>query len=254
MTPRPPCRRVLALPTALCAGLLAVACHAPAPVEATVEVATPRGIVRAVATEDGIVALRELLPADGDTLSFRGRHRGGFFDDQARLLRQSDELALLAPLSSRPSLARFGRYPAAFDDRLFVEVRTGDHADLLEGHLLAEGHRGDLLELDEGEVLDLAQRYCGAGVFAWREGTLELVGVLNGVYCEQPAALAFIGLDELSVLLPETSDFFRRRALPHRSDFEFGIPRDFEGERPAAADAEGAAVEPVPDATDRPPR
>ena len=221
----------------LLAALAGAGCRAPTPVEANVEIATPRGVVRAVHTESGIVALKELLPPDGTTLRFRGRHAAGFFDDEARLLRASDEVALLAPLSSRPSAARFGRYPAAAGERLFVEVRTGDHADLLECHLLDQGARGDLLALDEGEFLDVAQRYCGAGVFAWREGMLELVGMLNGVVSMEPPALAFIGLDELTVLLPETADYFRRRALPRRADFEFGIPRDFAGEKPAAADA-----------------
>ncbi|MSR45495.1 MAG: hypothetical protein EXS13_00225 [Planctomycetes bacterium] len=213
------------------------ACRVPSPIEANVELATPRGMVRAVATEDGIVALRELIPEDGSMIQFRGRRQDGFYDDQARLLRRSDELALLAPVSSRPNLARLAAYPASFDDRLFIEVRTGDHADLLECSLYDLGRRGDLLALEEGELRDLAQRYSGAGVFALREGMLQLVGVLNGVYCEQPELLAFVGLDELSMLLPETSDYFRRRALPRRSDFEFGIPRDFAGERPAAADA-----------------
>ncbi|MBM4015042.1 MAG: hypothetical protein FJ293_08770 [Planctomycetes bacterium] len=222
---------------ALLGALLCAACRAPTPVEANVEIATPRGIVRAVHTEDGIVALKELLPPDGTTLTFRGRRNAGFFDDEARLLRASDEVALLAPVSSRPSAARFGRYPAAAGERLFVEVRTGDHADLLECHLLDQGARGDLLTLHEGELLDVAQRYCGAGVFAWRGGMLELVGMLNGVVSTAPPALAFIGLDELTVLLPETADYFRRRALPRRADFEFGIPRDFIGEQPAAADA-----------------
>jgi hypothetical protein len=226
--------RALAAPAA---ALLAVACTAPTPIEANVEIATARGVVRAVHTEDGIVALKELVPPDGTTITFRGRHDAGIFDDEALLLRATDEVALLAPISSRPNAARFGRYPAAAGERLFVEVRTGDHPDLLECRLLDDGARGDLIALVEGEMLDVATRYCGAGVFAWREGTLELVGMLNGVVTLEPAALAFIGLDEMTVLLPGTSNYFQRRALPRRADFEFGIPRDFAGEKPAAADA-----------------
>lgn len=234
-----------------CVALLAAACQVPAPIEANVEFQTERGIVRGVSTEDGLFALRELLPPSGE-LSFRYRTGNGFFDDRARLVRQSDLLALLEPLSSRPHQARFAIYPAAYDDRLFIEVRTADAADLLSCHLLDEGRRGDLVVLDEGELADVAQRYCGAGLFAWREGMLQLVGVLNGVYAEEPEALAFIGLDELATLLPATSNFFERRAQPYRADFEYGTPRDFEGEQPAVSDPPPLGEESPAPASDPP--
>ncbi len=222
-------------PVSLLAALLLAACQTPAPIEANVEFQTERGIVRGVSTEDGLFALREIVPTTGE-VSFRYRTGNGFFDDRARLVRQSDVLALMAPISSKPHLARFAIYPAAYDDRLFVEVRTADRADLLSCHLFDLGRHGDLVVLDEGDLVDVATRYCGAGLFAWREGMLQLVGILNGVYSEEPPALAFIGLDEMSTLLPETSNFFERRALPSRADFEYGIPRDFEGERPSVSD------------------
>lgn len=227
-------RPALRLAAILCALPLA-ACHVPPPIEANVEFETGRGIVRGVSTEDGLLALREIVPESGE-LSFRYRRGNGLFDDRALLLRASDVLALLDPVTSRPNQARFAVYPAARDDRLFIEARTGDHADLLACRMLDEGRLGDFVVLDEGELHDVARRYAGAGLFAWREGTLQLVGVLNGVYCEDPAALAFIGLDEMSTLLPVTSNFFQRRAQPLRADFEYGIPRDFEGERPHVAD------------------
>ncbi len=247
MNSRLPVHRLLACAAALLAG----GCQAPAPIEANVEFQTERGVVRGVSTEDGLFALRELVPPSGE-LSFRYRTGNGFFDDRARLVRQSDVVALLEPLSSRPHRARFAIYPAAYDDRLFVEVRTADRADLLSCHLLDQGRRGDLVVLDEGELVDVAQRYCGAGLFAWREGMLQLVGVLNGVYSESPAALAFIGLDELSTLLPETSNFFERRVTPYRADFEYGTPRDFEGEQPAVSDPPPPSEDENAPASERP--
>jgi hypothetical protein len=214
---------------------LLAACRGPAPIEATIDFQTERGIVRGVSTEDGLLALRDVVP-ESTPMQFRYRVGNGFFDDRARLVRQNDVLALLAPESSRPHLARCAGFPAARDDRLFIEVRDEEGPELLECRLLDEGRLGDLLVLDEGELEEVAHRFAGAGLFAWREGTMQLVGVLNGVYCEEPEALAFIGLDEMATLLPETSNYFVRRALPHRADFELGIPRDFEGERTRVSD------------------
>ena len=238
MTPRRIAAALRAAPaaTALGALLLLAGCKVPDPIEANVEFQTERGMVRGVSTEDGLFALADVVPPAETPLLFRYRTGDGFFDDRARLVRQTDVLALLAPESSRPHRARFAIHPASFDDRLFIEVRTGDEADLLECHLFDLGRQGDLLVLDEGQLADVAHRYAGAGLFAWRDDMLQLVGVLNGVYCEEPATLAFIGLDEMATLLPETSDFFVRRALPHRSDFEYGVPRDFEGEKTQISD------------------
>jgi len=233
--------------------LLPTACHAPASIESTVEFETARGIVRGVATEDGVFALAEIVPVTGE-VSFRCRTGNGFYDDVATLVRRNETLAVLTPKSSHLNLARFATHPAARDDRLFVEVRHEDRADLLACHLLEEGQRGDLLVLDERqhEFADIVVRYAGAGVFVWREKTMQLVGMLNGVYCEDPKALAFVGLDEMATLLPATSDYFVRRELPRRADFEFGVPRSFAGERPAASgltpagEAPPAATPPAP--------
>lgn len=227
-------RRLPALALAA-AGALA-GCHAPAPINANVEFQTEHGIVRGVSSEDGILALPELVPASGE-LSFRCRVGNGIFDDVAVLARKSDSLALLAPKTSHPQLARFAAWPAAADDHLFIEVRTGDHADLLRCHLVDGGRLGDLVALDEGDLGEVTTRWCGSGLYAWREGTLQLVGVLNGISCDDPKSAAFIGLDEISTLLPEKSSFFERRMTTRRTDFEYGIPRDMKSEHPDASDA-----------------
>ena len=222
------------------------ACHGPAPVEANVEFQTERGVVRGVSTEAGILALVDVLPESGE-ISFRCRIGNSFFDDVADLVRRGDALALLSPRSSRPPLARFAAYPAALDDTLYVEVRTvspiEDVPDLLRAHLLEEGRRGDLLVLDEALSVDIAHRYAGAGVFAFRDGSMELVGILNGVYLESPRALAFVGLDEMATLIPAESSYFERRPTVRRADFEYGVPRDFAGERSHASDEPRRGVE-----------
>ncbi len=228
--------------------LASAACRGPASIESTVEFQTERGVVRGVSTEDGIFALVETVPSTGE-LSFRYRAGNGFFDDLARLERRNDVLALLAPQSSKLNLARLATYPAAKDERLYIEVRTANHSDLLACHLHDGGRQGDLLILDEQVVSfdEVVRHYAGCGVFAWRTGTMQLVGVLNGVWCEEPRALAFIGIDEMSTLLPASSDYFARKRLPRRADFEYGIPRSFDAERPESADTPPAPT-PAPSA------
>jgi hypothetical protein len=232
----------LALPLALLA-----ACRGPESIESTVEFQTERGIVRGVSTEDGVFALVETVPATGE-VSFRYRVGNGLFDDVATLERKNDTLAVLAPKTSRPNLARFATYPAAKDESLYLEVRTADFSDLIRCHLLDDGRRGDLLVLDEQrtEFDEIVHHYVGVGVFAWRRDEMELVGILNGVYSADPPALAFIGLDEMATLLLATSNYFTRKVQPKRADFEFGVPRSFEGERPAASDP-APAGETAPD-------
>src|SRR5215831_5251842 len=171
----------LALPLAL-----APACRGPRSVESTVEFQTERGVVRGVSTEDGVLALVETVPATGE-VSFRYRVGNGLFDDVATLDRKNDTLAVLSPKTSRPNMARFAAYPAARDESLFLEVRTADHSDLIRCHLLDDDRR---LEFDE-----ILRHYVGVGLFAWRSGEMELVGILNGVYSAEPPALAFIGID-----------------------------------------------------------
>jgi hypothetical protein len=229
--------RIGALLISTVALLASAACRGPESIESTVEFQTEHGVVRGVSTEDGVFTLVEAVPVTGE-VGFRCRTGHGFFDDVALLVRRNDSLAVLAPKSSRPNLARFAGYPAGRDERLYLEVRTADHGDLLACHLHDGGRMGDLLVLDEGtiEFDDVVRQYAGTGVFAWRDGTMQLVGILNGVWCDDPHALAFVGLDEMSTLLPASSEYFARKVLPRRADFEYGVPRSFEGERPEAAD------------------
>jgi hypothetical protein len=226
--------------TLACGGACAAS---PKPVEATVEFQTERGVVRGVSTEDGIFALAEVVPTSGE-LRFRCHTGNSFFDDVATLARRDDALAVFSAKSSRPNLARFGSHPASRDDALFLETRTKEGAGLLRCHVLGDGTRGDLLVV-EGDVADVARRYAGSGLFAWRDGAMELVGMLNGVYCDEPATVAFVGLDAMSTLIPETSSYFTRRSLPRRQDFEYGVPRDFDNEKRSVSDPPRADDEPT---------
>ena len=246
MDSRPLARRVVA--TALLVAGLALGlagCRSPHSIESGVEFETERGIVRGVATEGGIYALADVVPPTGE-LSFRCRTGNGFFDDTATVVRRGDAIAVFEPKSSHLNLARFAGYPAAAADALFIETHEGGEAGLIPCHLFESGKLGDLLTLDDDSVEPgpFAQHYAGSGIFAWRDKSMQLIGMLNGVYSPEPKALAFVGLDEMATLLPAESSYFARRVTTRRADFEYGIPRDFAGEKPSAADAPAA---PEPD-------
>ena len=206
-------------------------CRGVRPTETLVDLQLAHGTVHAVNTEHGILALAELLD-EGQEVEFRYHIGNGRFDDRARPLVSDGSLALLEPTSSRPQEGRFAAAPARAEDELYVELRELDGPLLVRTALLEDGRWGDLLSAPSGfAVEEFAARATGCGVWALREGHLQLVGVLNGLYGVSPASLAFVGLDRIAHVLPRDASYFEQRALARRADFEYGVPRDFEGER-----------------------
>jgi hypothetical protein len=253
--------------------LLLAACRGPAPTESTVTLRTPAGAVFAVSTEGGLLAMSDVV-GDSDQVPFRYYIGNGMFDDVANVVSRGKVFTILKPYSSRLNEARFARSPARPGEELFIESEGyQDVAILLPVDLYEEGRRGNLLVLHEEGLLEIygkrmaqqgdatpdlpagvadldafARRHAGSGVFVWRDEFMQMVGILNGVYCTSPPALAFVGIDEIAQVMPEPFQYFERQTLPKRADFEYGIPRDFEGER---ANASGSGPVPVhPDALD----
>jgi hypothetical protein len=146
--------------------------------------------------------------------------------------RRDETLSVLTPYSSAPNQARLAASAAGLDDDLYIEA-PHVHADpeLIPVTLLGDGTLGDLIRVKDGRRLeDLARIYAGAGVFADREGFLQLVGILNGVFVAEAQALGFIGVGQIARVLSHDDPYFQRRALPRRADFEYGMPRQMEGE------------------------
>jgi hypothetical protein len=216
------------------AALAFTACRGPEPPEALVDFRTQYGTVYGLSTERGILLLAEVLPEEQEELAFRYHIGNGFFDDIATVQQRGEVLSVLQPQSSRPNEVRFAGDPAHAEDELYFEVRDEDgDPDLLEALLLDAGKYGDLVVIDEEDSLeDRARQLTGAGLYAWRDGHMQLVGIGNGLYSVSPPALAFIGVHEMAYTFPaETTTYFDREARPRRADFEYGIPRDLAGER-----------------------
>ena len=225
-------------------------CRGPAAPEALVVLRTEYGVVYGTSTESGILVLSPLAESR-EELSFRYFVRTGAFDDVAVVDRRGPWLSVLKPSTSRPNEARFAVRPPDAEELLYLETRDADGAPiLLEASLLDEGGRGDFLVLDSDQDAErLAGGLAGCGVYVLREGYLQLAGVLNGIYLDSPEALAFIGLEEIARILPESSSYYERRVQARRADFEYGIPRDFRGEQIRASGVESVPAretQPIP--------
>lgn len=220
--------------------VVAAGCGSPTPND-LVRIDTP-GIARyAVSTEDGLLA----LPGDDlmiDEVSISLWFNGFPVFDEARVTRRAEDLYRLTPKSAKLPIAEFAAAPADPDEPLFVQTIEDDpeHLPRLIGaRLMADGQYGDLLEVTSWfwSADDLAAEFPGAGVYALRKGRYVLVGILNGLVVTNPdtsflgrwfgpnEVVAYLSLDAIAPVLPENSDFFRRRTRAFRSDFEHGIPR-----------------------------
>ncbi len=225
-------------PSALLLTLLLAACGSlPVPQETLVEFQTEAGLRYGTSTEGGLLVLSELLD-EKEQVPFRYRVGNGFFDDVATVVTRGDHLSVLSPVSSQLNQARFARSPVLPDEPVLLESRSEEgEPEFIPLRLYRGGAFGDLL-IDEEEdrtAAELAAAHSGAGVFVERDGFLQLVGIVNGVYVPAHNSLAFISADALSDVLPNAATFLERIALPMRADFEYGVPREFQGERPHAS-------------------
>lgn len=179
----------------------------------------------AVSTEDGILCLAEDALRSA-SIPYRFRLRRGIFEDRATVDRINENLAILMPQTAVLPQVRFGAYPAREDDELHIGIcDKNEQPKLMETKLYQRGQFGDLLEtsIPMDEVAAFADRFRGVGLYAWREDYYQLVGILNGVYMVDQPVLAFVGLEEMSRILPTGSHYFERHIKKNRPDFEYGI-------------------------------
>ncbi len=216
---------------------------------------TPNNLVRleisgaeryGLATEDGIVAL------NGDDLQIgevpiEYWYKGSPILDDATIDHRTENLALLHAKSTRLQYATFGAEAAQPDEDLYIQVIEDDPEHrpvMIDCHLFWDGEYGDLLEVDEWFrwTSHVARDFRGAGVYAKRKGVYELVGLITGDVASNPhpwflfrmfgpyRLLPFVSIDNIAPVLPQSSDFFKRRIRAFRPDFEYGLTR--EGKEP----------------------
>lgn len=221
---------------------LVAGCGTPRP-NSLVRLDVPGAERWALATEDGIVALNgDDLGVDVVPILYW--YNASPVTDDATVVHRTAELALLRPASTKLEYNDWGATQPEPGESLWIQVLDDDpeHRPLLiDAELFAGGRYGDLLEIDEWftDPERVAAEFAGAGVFARRKGRYVLVGILTGAVADDPrrpgfwqrvfgpeTPLAFVGLDAIAPVLPETSDFFKRRVRVFRPDFEYGLLPD----------------------------
>lgn len=226
--------RPYAFVAVLIAVLLLCSCSTPQNHITIVDV--PSGKVAGVATERGVLILKEPAVKRRDVYAISHHYGNGLVKDDARVILADEYLALLEPLSSRLNNIRFLLYPMEPDEELYVGILDPENdARYLEAILLDGGARGDLITCKELENYPMPtdNGYSGIGLFAYRDA-LWLVGILTPMKAEIPGihdtVYSFVGLDKFWDFLPDVNDNFSRDQKPFRPDFIYGVERDGTGE------------------------
>lgn len=215
-----------------------VGCGTPTPND-LVEIAIPGAERFAVSTEDGLVALAD-DDLGLDELPIRFYSRGTPYSDDADIVQRTGDFGLLAPRTARLPRREFGVEGPREGETVYVQVLELDdpehRPDLVAASLYQDGRFGDLLQIDEfgWTPTRVASQFAGAGIYAERDGRYVLVGIVNGTVCSNPdpgvlgpqELLPFAGLASIATVLPQSSDFFKRRIRAFRPDFEYGLEPD----------------------------
>jgi hypothetical protein len=223
-----------AIAAVLFAVLLLSACSTPQNHITLVDV--PSGTVAGVATERGVLILKEPAIKRRDVYAISHVYGNGVVKDDARVILTDEYLALLEPLSTRLNNTRFLLFPMAPDEELYVGILdTENDPRYLEADLFEGGARGDLVTCKELENYPVPTKngYSGIGLFAYRDA-LWLVGILTPMKAEIPGVsetvYTFVGLDKFWDFLPDLNDNFSRDQKPFRPDLIYGVERDGSGE------------------------
>ncbi|MHC4941476.1 MAG: hypothetical protein ACYTG7_00500 [Planctomycetota bacterium] len=200
-------------------------------------VEVPSGDVAGVSTERGILVLKKPVIKLGDIYDIQHVYGNGIVEDNARVVDMDEYLALLAPVSSQLNNCRFLMYPIEPDEELHVGILDKDNeARYLAAMLYERGNLGDLVTCPELHEYPepSPEGYGGIGLFAYRDGSQWLVGVLTSMKAEIPGAntevYPFVGLDKIWDFMPDLKDRFTHEKKPFRPDFIYGVERDGTGE------------------------
>ncbi|MHC4846661.1 MAG: hypothetical protein ACYTCU_10945 [Planctomycetota bacterium] len=225
-------RRLLAC--ALLLPLLAAACATPeAPSHFTrlwPEGTTGSPII-GTSTEDGILLLSRPEFRVGDRFELQFPVGNSLVRDWARLDRVNDNLAVARPLTARIVEGRIARELPRPDDKIFLAVRNQDDEPwMTRVRPWRGGMYGDWITVSGADPEAIARDYQGTGLYIVRNGRWQIIGVLTGLLAEDErdprgeTALGYIGLLEMSRILPDHVPYFEHDIKPLRPDFEFGVP------------------------------
>jgi hypothetical protein len=190
-----------------------------------------------LATEDGVLILSEPEYEVGHLFELQHPVGNSYVIDTGTIVRLNQNLAVVAPSTSRMGKGRFAAYAPRPDETIYFATRDErDKTVLHETALWQDGVWGDWIDVPrELDPEDTAGSCAGTGLYLQRAGRWEICGMISGLTAtandDDSIGLGFVGLAEIGLVLVEEHNFFDRDLLPHRPDFELGDtiePEDIE--------------------------
>jgi len=249
--------RLLALAVSL---LLVAGCATPPPEHFTrvwLEGQTGTPII-GTSTEDGVLLLAEPNYAVGTMFDIQFPFGNSLVRDWGRIDRLNDNLVILRPLSSRLREGRIATSLPQPGEQVYLALRDDEDQPLMQPVTpWLDGRYGDWIVVPDRRAEDIARMYRGTALYVERTGRWEIIGLLAGLLARDDSdpksatANGYIGLLEMSRILPDRLDFLQRpevKAL--RPDFEFGVPLqpgDIDLTPPTAPEAPPSPAPSAPD-------
>ncbi len=182
-------------------------------------------------TEDGVLMIAEPGYAVGKMFEIQFPVGNSLVRDWGRIDRLNDNLAVVHPISSRLREGRIATSLPQPGEQIFLALRDEQDEPLMEGvSPWLDGRFGDWITVPDRRAEDVARDYQGTALYVERTGRWEIIGLLAGLLARDDSdpkgatAIGYIGLLELSRILPDRIDFLEHNVRRLRPDFEFGVP------------------------------
>lgn len=181
-------------------------------------------------TEDGVLLLSHPDYKVGDRFEIQFPVGNSLVRDWGRLDRINENLAVVRP-QARLLEGRIATALPLPDEKLYLALRDeNDEPTMIRVHPWRDGAYGDWIVVSGHDAAEVARDYRGTGLYVERHGRWQIVGLLAGLLAQDErdprgeTALGYIGLLEMSRILPDRIPYFEHDVKPLRPDFEFGVP------------------------------
>jgi len=187
--------------------------------------------VLGLSTEEGVLVLVQPEWQVGDLFELHFPVGNSLVRDWGRLDRRNDDLAVIQPITSRLMEGRFATALPSSEEILYLAQRSAqDEPVMVEVDRWYDFKYGTFLVPPSGDAAALVSRWAGSGLYVRRGERWEIVGMLSDLTGRldpgdrHDVGAAFIGMGEISRLLPDQVDFFGHPFRASRPDFEYGVP------------------------------
>jgi hypothetical protein len=182
-------------------------------------------------TEDGVLLIAEPGYAVGTSFEIQFPVGNSLVRDWGRIDRLNDNLAVVRPVTARLREGRIATSLPQPGEQVYLALRDELDEPLMQPVVSwLDGRFGDWITVPERDAESLARDYRGTGLYVQRDDRWEIIGVLAGLLARDDSdpqgatALGYVGLLEMSRILPDRIRYLEHDTLPLRPDFEFGVP------------------------------